>query len=266
MADRLLLVADIGNTRIKLALLNKSARLQGDLAECVRTWTIPQGETVDWALIRREIDSRGAALHQALVAGSQKERIEQWEREWPENLGELRVIRAATELPIALEVDYPEKVGVDRVLNAVAVNCLRKTGNSAVIVDAGTAITIDAVSSAGAFLGGAILPGYELEAHALHRYTSLLPLIPMEKIIGQTPDVIGKNTQAALRSGLIWGQVGAVNEIVQRMSSFLSPEGEPTMLFLSGGAAPLLEPYLAQKFQNDPLLTLRGLGCLADDC
>ena len=262
--EALLLVADIGNTRMKWALFVPTAPEAG-LPQCRGTLVIPPGQPWDWQLLFDQQALLGGKIEQVWLSGSQQERLETLINDWPTELPTPQVLRSALQLPIPLGVDYPDKVGVDRVLNAVAVNRLRTGQAPAVIVDAGTAITIDAVSETGRFLGGAILPGYELEAHALHDYTSLLPFIPMEEIIGEIPVVIGKNTHAALRSGLIWGQVGAVNEIVSRMNSSLQAEGNvPPQYFLTGGAAPLLEPHLREQFRLLPQLTLQGLACLVE--
>lgn len=262
-----LLVADVGNTRIKFAFLTKG-HVQDSLSVLpawLRSCIAPQAEPFEWHPLRELREQLDVDVTTCLMAGSQRETLEHLEATWPTDFPAPRIIRSATELPIELAVDHPDKVGVDRVLNAVAVNFLRSDQAPAIIVDCGTAITIDAVSPAGQFLGGAILPGFELASHALHDYTSLLPMIPMQEIIGEFPPVIGRNTRNALRSGLIWGQVGAVNEIVLRMSASLQSESvlQP-QYFLTGGAAPLLEPHLRQHFRTYPHLTLQGLGCLAE--
>ena len=101
----------------------------------------------------------------------------------------------------------------------------------------------------------------------------------MEQIIGDSPAVIGGNTHDALRSGLIWGQLGAVHEIVTRMlqplcgktarensddGGKIQNDGTMPIYFLTGGAAPLLQPHLQQPFQTYPQLTLQGLGLITD--
>lgn len=262
-----LLVADVGNTRVKFAFLTPG-RVQDSLSPLpawLRSHITPQAEVYDWEPLRDLRQQLDVELTGCLLAGSHQEGLDQLEETWPEDFPAPRVIRSAVELPIELAVDHPDKVGVDRVLNAVAVNYLRGEEAPAILVDCGTAITIDAVSADGQFLGGAILPGYELSTHALHDYTSLLPFIPMQEIIGENPPVIGRNTRQALRSGLIWGQVGAVNEIVSRMTSSLQAESElQPQYFLTGGAAPLLELHLRQHFRSYRQLTLQGLGSLAE--
>ena len=260
--SRILLAADVGNTRAKFALLKagQSQKLPETLSSFIWKYDVPFAR----AELQTFANSQGATELECYLSGSHLGRIEEIVEFWPSELPEPRVIRTSTELPIELLVDYPDKVGVDRVLNAIATR-FEQPGVPTVTIDTGTATTIDVVSAAGAFLGGAILPGYELSAHALHDYTNKLPLIPLQEILGEVPAVIGKNTHAALRSGLIWGQVGAVNEVVTRIQQELAlTEVKRPAIYLTGGAADLLQPHLNFKTIERPQLTLQGLACVAE--
>ncbi len=137
------------------------------------------------------------------------------------------------DLPIAVRTDQPEQVGIDRLLNGVTANHLRQSERAAIIVDLGSAITVDRVSMDGAFEGGAILPGLAMSAGALQTGTDLLPRIfPGET--GPQPAVVGKNTSSAIAAGLYWGAIGAIHELVWQQSS----QGDlPYDLFLTGGDA-----------------------------
>ena len=108
-------------------------------------------------------------------------------------------------------------VGIDRLLAAVAANRLRNPKRPAVIVDLGTAITVDLVDAEGVFRGGAILPGIAISARAMHDYTDLLPHIPMAEL-EEPPPALGRATVPAMRSGLYWGAVGAVRELIERLA------------------------------------------------
>ena len=123
---------------------------------------------------------------------------------------------AAGDLPLVVAVERPDMVGVDRLLDAVAANRLRRPGRPAIVVDVGTAITVDLVSADGAFRGGAILPGIAMSARAMHEFTDLLPLIEMSEL-GSPPPAVGTSTVSAMRSGLFWGAVGSIRELVGRM-------------------------------------------------
>jgi type III pantothenate kinase len=118
-----------------------------------------------------------------------------------------------------------------------------------VIVDAGSAITVDAVDAKGRFIGGAIAPGPELQARALHEHTALLPLVPFAK----PASALGKDTEQAIQSGIYWGGVGAVAELVRQVSKHA---GEHPQLFVTGGHGQLLA---SGALTFDAHLTLRGI-------
>jgi len=146
------------------------------------------------------------------------------------------------DLPLEIEVDAPERVGIDRLVAAVAANQLRPAGMHAIVIDAGTAITVDRLSRDGCFQGGAILPGLQTVAHALAARTDLLPEIDAN-FIGEPP-VLGRSTESAMRSGIFWGSLGAVRELVERMRP---PAGQPVQVFMTGGDAERLFPLLSQS-------------------
>jgi len=168
---------------------------------------------------------------------------------------------------LTIDVDEPRKVGIDRLLNAVAANTLRQTDQGAIIVDTGTATTVDVVSSEGHFAGGSILPGFELSAKSLHDYTALLPLIPVSDLRQQEPVVLGKDTTNAIRSGLFWGQLGAVRELIHQFQnhSLFKTCPEPPLVLLTGGGSSLLAPHLDELVRFEPLLTLQGLAIVAQE-
>ena len=80
-------------------------------------------------------------------------------------------------MPLEVELEHPDKVGIDRLLNAVAANRRRQEHVAAILVDAGSAVTVDYLDGNGVFRGGAIFPGFRLMARALHDYTALLPIV-----------------------------------------------------------------------------------------
>src|SRR3954468_3368897 len=97
------------------------------------------------------------------------------------------------DISIAIRVDAPERVGIDRLLAALAANRLRSPDGPAIIVDLGTAITIDLLEADGAFAGGAILPGIATAARALAEQTDALPQVDLD-IVDTPPDPLGKST------------------------------------------------------------------------
>lgn len=113
-------------------------------------------------------------------------------------------------LPMGLDVDKPEQVGVDRVMAAFAAYCVVE--DAIIVADFGTAVTIDAVSEKGIFLGGMILPGFDISSEALHRHTALLPQIGKIKV-PQKP--YGRNTEEAINNGLYYAAIGALETITR---------------------------------------------------
>ena len=160
------------------------------------------------------------------------------------------------EIPIVNKTEFPQRVGVDRLLNALAAYRLKKS--AVVVVDVGTAITVDAVSAKGEFLGGAIAPGLRLASFSLAEKTSLLPLVK----VGKPSSAIGKNSEEAIKSGVFWGTVGLVDALVERV---LKELGEEAPVVTTGGDAPLLAPHSKLICEIFPHLALEGLRFTVSD-
>ena len=163
------------------------------------------------------------------------------------------------DFPMKLCVDHPEQVGVDRLAAALAARHLVDDIRSVIVVDLGTAITIDRVSATGEFEGGAILPGIDLAAQALHTSTDALPHIELSREFAPSP-LPCKSTEAAITAGLYWGAIGGIREIVGRLSEIEGPE---PALFITGGAAAAVAPRLGFKMRHEADLVLRGVALAA---
>jgi type III pantothenate kinase len=166
----------------------------------------------------------------------------------------------AETVPIPVRVDRPAEVGPDRLVNALA--AARRHGTPAIVVDIGTATTVDAVGADGAFLGGAIAAGPELSLAALASRTAKLPQVGLS---GSTR-AIGRDTVEALRSGAVHGQVGAVRELIGRVRdelATLAQGGRPLVLLTGGGSRLPWASGIPEVDVVDPDLTLRGLLVLA---
>ena len=143
----------------------------------------------------------------------------------------------------------PEKVGQDRLVNAWEAQ--RRKGNC-LVIDIGTAVTIDVVSESKTFLGGVIAPGQKISGAALHDYTAQLPEIKLT----QPHSVLGRSTEEAILSGLYYGMAAMIDGLVKRLKAELG--GEWASLATGGGAKALLP--LSENIQEiDEQLTLRGL-------
>jgi type III pantothenate kinase len=171
------------------------------------------------------------------------------------------VIASAGTVPIAVRVDRPNEVGADRLVNALAAS--RLFGTPAVVVDFGTATTLDCVAADGAYVGGAIAPGLELGLEALAARTAKLPRIEL-----RTPDrAIGRDTVAAMQSGTIFGYQALASgllALVRRELADQSGVEPPTVrAILTGGlsAAPWATGIEGVD-AIEPDLTLLGLAIL----
>ena len=149
-----------------------------------------------------------------------------------------------------IHYENPKEVGVDRICNAIAV--YEKYGGPAIVVDFGTATTYTAVSASGEFLGGAIAPGVGISVGALAEHAAQLPYVELVK----PKTVIARSTVTAMQSGIIFGFVGQVEEMVRRIRAEL---GGSATVVATGGWAELILGECRCFDHYDPLLTLEGL-------
>ncbi|GLY12861.1 type III pantothenate kinase [Bacillus badius] len=151
-----------------------------------------------------------------------------------------------------IKYENPREVGADRIVNAVA--AIHEYGSPLIIVDFGTATTYCYIDEDGHYMGGAIAPGINISTEALYSRAAKLPRIEIIR-----PDhVVGKNTVAAMQAGILYGYVGQVDGIVNRMKE--QSKKTPTVV-ATGGLAPLIGEEAQSIDIIDPLLTLKGL-CL----
>lgn len=152
---------------------------------------------------------------------------------------------------INLKYENPRELGSDRIVNAVAAYELY--GGPCIFIDFGTATTFGVVSERGEFLGGAICPGIKLASEALTERTSRLPKIELAK----PESVIGRNTISNMQSGLVYGYIGQVKYLVERMRAEL---GAPdARVIATGGMSRLIASGTDVIDEIDGLLTLKGL-------
>lgn len=212
---------------------------------------------LDWDAISARMSAGPAAWYVASVHRAAEQRLQHWVRVHRPSDAYRRLKH--DDFPIRIQVDQPDRVGTDRLAGAVAANALRHAEHGAIIVDAGTAITVNAVSADGQFLGGAILPGRTMAAAALCSETDLLPLVETDND-QPPPSALGRCTSAAIRSGLYWGTVGAIRQLVRRLQQCI---GGPTDLFLTGGGMAGLAREIDDRADFIPDLVLRGIALTA---
>ncbi|HUO88406.1 MAG TPA: type III pantothenate kinase [Rhizomicrobium sp.] len=154
------------------------------------------------------------------------------------------------DLGIRINVDRPEGVGADRLVNAIAAH--ERYKGALIVVDFGTATTFDVISENGDYEGGVIAPGANLSAEALHAHAAMLPRVA----VARTQSVIGKDTVPAMQSGLYWGYVSLIEGIVARIKE---EYGKPMTVIGTGGLANLFHRQTHAIEHLDPDLTIRGL-------
>jgi type III pantothenate kinase len=160
------------------------------------------------------------------------------------------IVGPGTKTGMPVLVDNPHEVGADRLVNAVA--GYERCRGACVIVDFGTAITYDAVSAAGEYLGGIISPGIEISLEALTSRAAKLPKID----IGKPRSLIGKSTEASIQSGVVYGFAAQVDGICGRLRKEL---GEEVTTIATGGLASVIVGFTDSIDVVDDLLTLKGL-------
>ena len=160
------------------------------------------------------------------------------------------IVGAGIRTGVKLNYDNPREVGADRVVNAVAAHYLYQ--EQLIVIDFGTATSLEVVSADGDFLGGAVAPGIGISAEALFKQTAMLPRVELHSP-GQA---IGKNTVAAVQSGLIYGYVGLIEGLVERMKRELDGDAK---VIATGGLAPVIARETSAIDEVVPELTLVGL-------
>ncbi|MBI4677794.1 MAG: type III pantothenate kinase [Elusimicrobia bacterium] len=165
-------------------------------------------------------------------------------------------VTPASPLGIPLKVKAPREVGADRIVNALAAREL--VGAPAVVVDIGTAATVDCVTAKGEYAGGAIMPGPGMAAEALRERTAKLPFVEP----GRALRAVGTDTVECIRSGLYFGYLGMVRGMVEATLEEMGEDG--VKVVLTGGYAKLYGRGLGPEFCIMPDLTLQGLRLAYD--
>jgi type III pantothenate kinase len=238
-------VVDVGNTRIKWGRC-----AAGRVAQAV---ALPPEDPAAWQQQRQRWFAAGPRIWVLTgVHPGRRDGLAAWLRAQGEIVC---LIDRAAWLPLVVQLERPDHVGIDRLFDAVAANARRRPGRPAVVIDAGSAITVDFLDDAGAFRGGAILPGLRLMAKALHDYTALLPLVE----IREPAAPLGTSTPAAVQAGVFWSAVGGIAALIAKHR----PAGGEIDCFLSGGDAAVLATGLPADVQIWPEMTLEGIRLTA---
>jgi type III pantothenate kinase len=246
----LLLAIDVGNTQTHLGLFSEE-----ELVEHWRFSTDPE-DTADELAVRVSslLGLRGVgldAIEASIVCSVVPALNPEYARMSAEYLGDpCLMVGPGIRTGMAVRLDNPHELGADRLVNAVA--AYERFGDVCAVVDFGTAITFDAVSAEGEYLGGVIGPGVQISMEALTERAARLPKVDL----AEPPGVIGRTTQGSLQSGMVFGFAGAIDAIANRLRGEL---GEGTSFIATGGMASAIVPHCETIDEIDDLLTLTGL-------
>ncbi len=250
----MLLAIDVGNTNIVLGVFDDGGLVQSWRLQTVRERTSDElGLLVDGLFAHSRIERvkiRGVILGSVVppLTSTLRAMIHRYFGVAP------LIVEPGVNTGMHILYDNPSEVGADRIVNAVA--AYEKFGKGLdrplIVVDFGTATTLDAITAKGEYLGGAICPGVQISADALFQRAARLPRIDVRK----PARVVGRTTVGAMESGLFYGYVGMVEGLVRRMSDEL---GGNAVCVATGGLADVIAPEtdLIQHVDGD--LTLHGL-------
>lgn len=241
-----LLLVEIGNSHVSIA-----TAVAGQIYTNIRF--NPDERDLALKAAAEAWEALPPAQWRAIAAASVVPRVlEQFREPLAERLGSpVLVVGDDLHRPMSLAVEAPETVGIDRVCSAAA--AYETLQHACVIASFGTAITIDCVNDEGAFMGGAILPGLDMQAWSLNQRTAQLPKIAIDSPQG----VYGGSTDEAIRHGIVFGVVGALREITERYATELKSWPD---LIACGGNAELISRHSDIVDRVVPDLCLRGIA------
>lgn len=246
------MVVDIGNTYTKLGKVDSGT---------VTSFTSVLPAAERWAEASPQ-PSPSRLWAVASVNPAVRDQFIDWVRSRAEQVW---VFSHWTQAGIPVEVEFPEKVGADRLMNAVAARQQVPPGTPAILIDAGTAITVDLLDKNGAFAGGAILPGILLMLTSLTIRGQQLPKLGPLSIVFAPPQP-AKNTEEALKAGCFWTAVGGIVMLVREFAAKLD---RPPEVFVAGGdrvtlISPIADRLPDLKVHFAPELTLEGIRIVAE--
>jgi type III pantothenate kinase len=246
----MLLAIDVGNTQTHIGMFRGEELVEHWRFATSRTTTSDELAIRLAALLRLrnltmdEVDG-------AIVASVVPQQDQEWHAVSDRYFhGRLLFVEPGIKLGMPIRTDNPREVGADRLMNAVA--GYERCGGPCIVVDFGTSINYDCVSADGEYLGGAIAPGVQISMDALTQRAARLVKVEIEA----PESAIGRSTQAAIRSGIVYGFAGQVDGIVGRLREELGTEAKT---IATGGLAQAIVEFCDEVDEVDDLLTLTGL-------
>jgi type III pantothenate kinase len=249
----MLLAVDVGNTNIVYGLFDGDRLLYQFRVESARSRTADEYSVQLLSLLAMHGVSP-ASVDSAIIACVVPSLTEPMVQLVRRAFGrDALIVGPGIRTGMAILIENPREVGADRIADAVAGYDRAKGG--VVVVDFGTSTNFDVVTPKGEYLGGVLAPGLQISADALFARAAKLPRVEIAK----PPKVVGRNTVHAMQSGIVYGYVGLVDGLVERV---LAELGYPCAVIATGGLAPLIAPLSRTIGEVDEMLTLAGLRIL----
>jgi len=245
----LLLTIDIGNTSIKIGIFDRANLLMTwQLATELNRQSDEYGILLLSLLRNKKIDF--ADIDGVILCSVVPPLIPTFQKTIQKYLCiSPLTIEAGIKTGVRICVENPRELGSDRVVNAVAAHSLY--GESVIVIDLGTATTFDVISKEGDYIGGVIAPGIRIASEALYLHTAALPRIEF----GKPAEIIGKNTISAMQSGIFYGYIGLIDNIIKRIEQYLNCK---STVIATGGYSQLINEITVID-KVEPNLTLIGL-------
>lgn len=263
MSEQRLLCVDIGNTRTVLGLFDGPTPLAD--------WRVATDErrtSDEWAALLTSLFAGSgpaaglpdglASVSGVAIAATVPGVLHEWREMLARHLPgvPLVVVGPGVRTGVPVLMDNPREVGADRIANALAaLTHHARPGEPVVVVDLGTATTVEVVDAQGRYVGGLIAPGVEVSAEALDRRTAQLRRVELVR----PRSVIARNTVEAIQAGLWFGVLAQVEGLVARVAAELGVTPDELLVVATGHLAPVLSEECSVIDVHDPWLTLRGL-------
>ena len=251
----MLLAIDVGNTNIVLGLYDGTRLVHDFRVESAKDKTVDEYHVLLASLLgiagvgRADVTS---SIVSSVVPSLTETLVEAVDRAFDR---ETLVVGPGIKTGMPILYENPREVGADRIVNAVA--AFERVKGACVVVDFGTATTFDCISPKGEYMGGAIAPGIQISANALFARAAKLPRTE----IARPPRAIGRNTIHSMQAGIVFGYVGLVDGLVERIREEM---GLRASVLATGGLAGLIAPESRTIEDVDDFLTLDGLRILHD--
>ena len=239
----MILAIDIGNTNITFALMDKNGRIR-------RKHKTPTSKPVF-----NSVPENSRNLEKIIVVSVVPSALRELKKILKKRFKKTKILVVGENVKVPLVCEYNKsQIGQDRLVTAYA--AAKLCGPPVLIIDFGTAVTFDAVSKSGVYIGGLIVPGIKMSLDSLSERTALLP----KTYLKRTNSFIGKNTESSIRNGMIYGYAALCEGMIRLFRKKVSKD---IKVIATGGDAALISQFSPSMRKIDANLSLKGLYLLS---